>query len=105
MSQAFEIVIQALASSEAVETGKMFGSTTLKRSGKVFAMEVKGKLVVKLAEPRAARIVESGAGTFFDPGHGRPSRQWVSVPPTSPLQWTELAAEALELAESSGRSK
>lgn len=98
-------MIQALAGSEAVETGKMFGSTTLKRSGKVFAMEVKGMLVVKLTEPRAASIVESGAGTFFDPGHGRPSRRWVSVPPTSPLQWSELAAEALDLAESSGKRK
>lgn len=98
-------MIQALARSEAVETGKMFGSTTLKRSGKVFAMEVKGKLVVKLTEPRAAWIVECGAGTFFDPGHGRPSRQWVSVPPTSPLQWSELTAEALELAELSGKRK
>lgn len=98
MSEAFEAVIQVLGAAGPLETGKMFGSTTLKRNGKVFAMEVKGSLVVKLVEARAAALVGSGAASFFDPGHGRPSRQWVSVPPSSPLEWGALAAEALELA-------
>jgi TfoX/Sxy family transcriptional regulator of competence genes len=57
----------------------MFGSPVLKVGGKVFAMLVKGRLVVKLPKERVERLVASGTGKPFDPGHGRPSKEWVAV--------------------------
>ena len=57
----------------------MFGSVGLKVHGKVFAMVVNGALVVKLPAPRAGALIQSGQCTAFDPGHGRPMKEWVSV--------------------------
>lgn len=97
MTAAFDAVVRALQDGDQVEFGRMFGSATLKRHGKVFAMAVKGDLVVKVPAPRAAELVATGDASYFDPGHGRPSRQWVAVPPTSSLDWLVLATEAHDL--------
>lgn len=80
-----------------VSEGRMFGSTVLKVDGKVFAMLVKGELVMKLPKERVEQLVASGAGTPFDPGHGRPSKDWVSVSPRFGRDWEHLASEAFEL--------
>jgi TfoX/Sxy family transcriptional regulator of competence genes len=98
VTAAFEAVVRALQDGDRVELGRMFGSATLKRHGKVFAMAVKGNLVVKVPAPRAAELVAAGDASYFDPGHGRASRQWVAVPPDSRLDWLALATEACDLA-------
>ena len=54
----------------------MFGSEGLKIGGKVFAMLVKGQLVVKLPALQVQGIVNSNAGKLFDPGHGRLMKEW-----------------------------
>jgi TfoX/Sxy family transcriptional regulator of competence genes len=74
----------------------MFGSEGLKVGTKVFAMEVKGKLVVKLTATRAAELCDAGLAEPFDPGHGRPMKQWVAVDPTARVDWLLLSREALE---------
>src|SRR5262249_4415527 len=50
---------------------KKFGSSALKLKGKMFAMLVKGRLVVKLAPDRVSDLVKRGDAEYFDPGHGR----------------------------------
>jgi TfoX/Sxy family transcriptional regulator of competence genes len=75
----------------------MFGSEGLKVDGKVFAMEVKGALVVKLSAARAQVVVSGGQAQVFDPGHGRPMKQWVSVPADTNINWCALAEEAYGL--------
>jgi TfoX/Sxy family transcriptional regulator of competence genes len=77
-----------------VETSKMFGSDGLKVGGKVFAMQVKGALVVKLSKIRAEDLVTGGEAQVFDPGHGRPMKQWIAVPEDAGLDWLVLAQEA-----------
>jgi TfoX/Sxy family transcriptional regulator of competence genes len=77
-----------------VEEGRMFGATALKVGGKVFAMLVKGELVVKLPASRAAALGESGKAHPFDPGHGRIMKEWVAIPATDSAAWAKLAAEA-----------
>lgn len=74
----------------------MFGAEGLKIGTHVFAMEVRGKLVVKLSAPRADELRKSGLASAFDPGHGRPMKQWVSVDPKAQVDWVELSREALE---------
>jgi TfoX/Sxy family transcriptional regulator of competence genes len=72
----------------------MFSSSNvLSVNGKIFAMLVRGKLVVKLPKQRVDDLVAGRAGTYFDPGHGRLMKQWISVP-AGKLNWVELAREA-----------
>jgi hypothetical protein len=77
-----------------VSEGRMFGSQGLKVGGKVFAMLVKGQLVVKLPAERVNKLVEDGAGNRFDPGHGRLLKGWVAIPPGAGVDWHALAIEA-----------
>ncbi len=78
----FERVAERLLAEHAeLERGRMFGSVGLKSGGKVFAMVVKGDLVVKLPAKRVNELLESGAGRRFDPGHGRVMKEWVALRP------------------------
>ncbi len=58
----FETVIAQLVGRPGITKSRMFGSTGVKVGGKVFAILVKGKLVVKLPKERADALVGSGAG-------------------------------------------
>lgn len=77
-----------------VATSRMFGTECLKVTGRVYAMDFKGKLVVKLSTSRAAALVANGQAQVFDPGHGRPMKQWIAVAPDTGLDWASLVAEA-----------
>ena len=70
-----------------------FGSDALKVNGKMFAVLVKGRLVVKLASDRVAELVRSGHAEYFDPGHGRLMKQWAAIL-CDDHPWIDLAKEA-----------
>lgn len=89
----FAPIVEAFAKDRQVAQGKMFGSLGLKVNGKVFAMLVKGKFVAKLPSTRVEALVGAGEGDYFDPGHGKRMREWVSVP-SGKAAWLELAREA-----------
>lgn len=72
----------------------MFGSTALKVKGKVFAMMVKGDLVVKLPKERVEALIGAKLGAYFDPGHGRLMKEWVAIESKAEAQWLTLAKEA-----------
>lgn len=99
----FAAVVKKLAGQPGVTHGsdegkkkKQFGSLALKINGKIFAMLVNGKLVVKLPLQRVDALVASGAGERFDPYHGRPLREWLSLQTASKVGWLPLAKEAME---------
>ena len=73
---------------------RAFGSTSLKTDGKIFAMLVKNRLVMKLDRRRVDELVEAGQGQRFDPGHGRLQKEWLDVDFASDDVWLELATEA-----------
>ena len=73
---------------------RAFGSTSLKTGGKIFAMLVKDRLVVKLPAARVSELVEDGVGERFDPGHGRIQKEWLAVYGDDPDAWRELATES-----------
>ena len=77
--------------SEGTGFGKMPG---LRTRGKIFAMLVEGRLVVKLPRERVDDLVAAGAAEQFDPGHGRRMKEWASLDPAAPDDWEGLAAEA-----------
>jgi hypothetical protein len=77
----------------------MFSSSNvLSVNGKIFAMLVRGKLVVKLPKQRVDELVAARAGTYFDPGHGRLMKQWISIP-AGKAEWLEMAREAHRFAK------
>jgi hypothetical protein len=80
---------------------RRFGSTELKVHNKIFAMLVRGQLVVKLPRQRVDALVASGDGQRFDPRHdGRLMKEWLVVAPTSAVEWLPLAQEAMEFVAS-----
>jgi hypothetical protein len=82
---------------------RAFGATSLKTNGKIFAMLVNGRLVVKLDRRRVDALVASGAGRNFDPGHGRPQKEWLDIETDSDQTWLDLATES-EAFVSKGRT-
>jgi hypothetical protein len=79
-----------------------FGSNALKVNGKIFAMLVRGRLVVKLSKDRAGDLVKSGDGAHFDPGHGRLMKQWIVIE-NDALSWIDLVREAHAFTAGTGR--
>ncbi len=80
--------------------GKGFGSSgQLKVDGRIFAMLVRGSLVLKLPRDRVAMLVAGGDGTYFDAGKGRPMREWFVLSPASSKRWLPLAEEALKFVQ------
>lgn len=72
-----------------------FGSHALKVHGSIFAMFVRGHLVVKLPAARVRELIADGTGGVFDANKGTPMREWLTVLDGSPEVWRELAQEAL----------
>ena len=76
--------------------GKGFGSSgQLKVGGRIFAMLVRGTLVVKLPRARVDELVAQREGVRFDAGKGKPMREWFVLSPTSSKRWLSLAEEAM----------
>jgi hypothetical protein len=80
--------------------GGGFGRSALRFQGKIFAMLVRGRLVVKLPAGRVDALVAAGAGVHFDANKGTPMREWLSLDPGSGRDWLVLAREALDFARS-----
>ena len=95
-------IIDAYTASKMTGRGYKFGSNGLKVNGKLFAMVVRGHLVVKLPEARVDAIVAAGQGENFDPGHGRKMKEWLTVLGPK-LSWLDLAREAHDFVKGSKR--
>ena len=71
-----------------------FGSGSLRINGKIFAMFVRGQLVVKLPRTRVDGLVAAGEGTRFDANKGTPMKEWLALDASSRLDWLDLSGEA-----------
>lgn len=76
--------------------GGGFGSSALRYQNKIFAMLVRGRLVVKLPKSRVDELVEAGDGERFDANKGTPMKEWLALDPGSELRWSPLAREAMD---------
>ena len=78
-----------------VTAGTGFGSNPGLRVGnRIFAMVVRGELVVKLPKDRVDELVAARVAGPFDAGKGRPMKEWASVAFDSSRRWRALIAEA-----------
>ena len=90
----FAPVVAAFAIDRRVSQKRMFSSrNVLNVDGKIFAMLVKDKIVVKLPRQRVDELVGARKGSYFDPGHGRLMKEWVAVE-AGRVNWVALATEA-----------
>ena len=97
----YEQLVDEFASQDGVrppEGGSGFGRGALRYHRKIFAMFVRGELVVKLPRPRVDELVAGGHGERFDANKGTPMKEWFSLDPRSTLSWPSLAREALDFA-------
>jgi hypothetical protein len=79
-----------------VVRGSMFGMPCLKVGKKVLAGMYGDAMTFKLPpEPREKALAVPGAEQF-DPGMGRPMKEWVKIPLDQAAVWPDYAAEALE---------
>lgn len=90
----FDATANELLAEPGVEEGTGFGNRPgLRVDGRIFAMEIDGRLVVKLPAERVAALTGAGAAETFVIGT-RAMREWVSVAPGE-HDWPALAREAL----------
>ncbi len=97
----FEALVEQLLAVPGVTPpgpGRGFGSHALRFDNKIFAMLVRGRLVVKLPKARVDALVAAGEGIRFDANKGTPMREWLCLAPESRLDWPALADEALDFA-------
>lgn len=81
-----------------VDYGRIWHNDGLTVHTKIFAMVVRGQLVLKLPAAQAEQLRTDGAAVAFEPRPGRPMREWVCLdPPTGRAgekRWRELIADA-----------
>ena len=93
--EAFAPIVEELRDEPGVEEGTGFGSNPgLTVGGRIFAMVIRGELVVKLPAERCDELVASGAARPFESGKRR-MREWVALAGTPDRErWCALAGEA-----------
>jgi hypothetical protein len=95
------VVDELLGSPGVIPPGQTrgFGRGALRYEGKIFAMFVRGHLVVKLPAERVDELAGAGEGVHFDANKGTPMAEWLSLDPGSGQDWLALAREALAYAQ------
>ena len=90
----FEEIAEELAD-RGVSVAKMFGMPCYKAGGKAIAGLWGDALVFKLSPELVASTLKLKGVELFDPGMGRPMKEWVVVPTTHSRRWRGLAEAAL----------
>src|SRR5438093_13783159 len=103
--ETFQRIVDTLLKDKKITQMVMFGSPGLRIAGKVFTFLWKGHLVLKLPGLRVQQLIDSGDARLFDPGHGRVSKERVSVGPGRKGEWPGLAKEAREFLPSVSAGK
>lgn len=78
-----------------VSSGTGFGKCPgLRTGGKIFAMLVHDRLVVKPPSERVGALIAAGAAERFSSGRRRPMKEWASIGLAGTEDWQALADEA-----------
>ncbi len=89
----FLALVEVFTERPGVTRARMMGCDGLRLANKYFVMEWRGELVVKLPRDTVNAYAASGRGTHFDPGMGRPMKEWLTVP-AGVADWRQLAEQA-----------
>lgn len=77
-------ISRVFADEPRVSLGRLFSAIGLKVDKKIFAMVVRGSLVVKLPKSRVDELVAAKAGRRFEPGPGHIMKEWISMTASKP---------------------
>ncbi len=93
----FRDILASYAGAPAIEAKRMFGSDALCVDGKIACfVNGSGRLVAKLPEATAERLLRVGLAEPMALGGRRPMRGWFSMPLSEDIDWFALADEAVE---------
>jgi len=106
-ARAFARAAAPLRSLPGVSEGTGFGSSTgLRVRGKIFAFVSRdADLVVKLPKSVVDALVDRGEARRFDPGHGRPMKEWAAIGVEHRRSWSRRIAEAKAYVERAPRPR
>ncbi len=93
----FHQLVAAYLERPGVSLGQVFHNEVLLVNNQVFAMIVRGQLVVKVSLDHAQAMIADGHAIAFEPRPGRPMKQWISVElphGRRGLRWDTLAEDA-----------
>ena len=101
----FAALVEALATTPGVGPpgaggGRGFGSAALTVDGSIFAMVVRGAVVLKLPRHRVEGLVTAGTGLPFPAANGTPMKEWIALDHGTPEFDLALAREALAFVRS-----
>ncbi|MGW7684854.1 hypothetical protein ACWGID_29205 [Kribbella sp. NPDC054772] len=82
--------------SAGVVRGSMFGMPCLKVGKKVLAGMFGDAMTFKLPPAAREQALALPGVEQFDPGMGRPMKEWVKIPLAQSAVWPDYAADALE---------
>lgn len=108
VEERFEDLVDELTGIDGVvppRGGSGFGRSAVRYQGKIFAMLVRGSLVLKLPAARVTELVAAGEGAHFDANKGTPMKEWLSLDPGSGQPWLPLAHEALDFARTAKKAR
>jgi hypothetical protein len=106
LQERYEDLVDELIGTDGVTPprgGSGFGRGAIRFQNKIFAMFVRGRLVLKLPADRVDALVSAGDGVRFDANKGTPMKEWFVLDPQSRREWLPLAREALEFARAAAR--
>jgi hypothetical protein len=102
----FDTVAERYSNDPRVTGGTGFGTSPGRRvDGRIFAMLVRGELVVKLPRQRVDELIQAGTASWFDAGKGRPMREWAAIGTAHAGAWPDLVGEAYEFVGAIGRPR
>jgi hypothetical protein len=90
----YDAIGAELTATSPTVAGAMFGMPILKQGGKAFAGFYKGAMAFKLGAPQHGEALALPGAHLFDPGMGRPMKEWVVVPAEQAARWADLARAA-----------
>jgi len=71
------------------------GAQGMKVGKKMFAMFLKGDLLLTMPPARVEELVAAGRGFAYDPGTGKPMKNRVLIPAAKKRSWIKLCEEAV----------
>ena len=92
----FASIVQKMLREQGITQAKMFGVPGIKTDRNMFAMSVKGELIVKLPKGRVEALVASKQGKHFYHlfDKSRLMKEWVAIGKNNKHNWIKLAQEA-----------
>lgn len=91
----YDAVSQGMAAAGVV-AGSMFGMPCLKIDGKMLGGLYGDAMTFKLPPGPLQEALALEGAEHFDPGMGRPTKEWVVVPVAHAAQWSRFAEQAME---------